>query len=273
MPNADGLALIEGSDCLGCHKVDQVSIGPAYAAVAAKYARDSTALPRLAAKIRTGGTGVWGKVMMPAHAQLRSRRATDGALHPRVGATRGRASDSAPPCAGATSPDSASATSGAIVLRTAYTDNGANGRLGVTTETSLLLRAPTLSLAEGELSEGGGGAGRLPTFTVIWWRRVGRAPTRGSGHRPDGRRQPADHRRSARPGECRWRNDRGPARLAHRDAARHDGRCARRRQATRHVAPAGTANAGVHDVYLIFRNTQAASGQLLFFLSTLHLER
>ncbi|MBK8062618.1 MAG: hypothetical protein IPK33_33315 [Gemmatimonadetes bacterium] len=56
-------------------------------------------------------------------------------------------------------PDSASGTSGAIVLRAAYTDNGANGRLGVTTETSLLLRAPTLSLAEGSARKGQGGSG------------------------------------------------------------------------------------------------------------------
>ena len=63
-----GLALVGQSDCLTCHKVNEVSTGPAYADVAAKYsgAADTT-ITRLAGKIINGGSGVWGAVPMTPH--------------------------------------------------------------------------------------------------------------------------------------------------------------------------------------------------------------
>ncbi|MBK6844536.1 MAG: hypothetical protein IPG88_19925 [Gemmatimonadetes bacterium] len=81
-------------------------------------------------------------------------------------------------------PDSAREASGAIVPAYGIHRQRRQRWLGVTTERSLLLRAPTLSLAEGRCRKGRR-CGRLPTFLVIWWRRVGRAPTRDQGHRPD----------------------------------------------------------------------------------------
>ncbi|MBK7833658.1 MAG: ThuA domain-containing protein [Gemmatimonadetes bacterium] len=275
VPNADGLALIEGSDCLGCHKVDQVSIGPAYAAVAAKYARDSTALPRLAAKIRAGGTGVWGKVMMPAHAQLSDR---DARLMARyiLGLGQREPSEATPlPARGRyLPPDSASGTSGAIVLRAAYTDNGANGRLGVTTETSLLLRAPTLSLAEGELSEGAAvrEVADIPGDLVAASRSGAHARIRGIDLTAVGSlliTGVALAPENAVGGTIEVRLDSPTGTLlGTTEALRPKGD--KRLDTLRLPVP---PTPGVHDVYLIFRNAQAASGQLLFFLSTLHLER
>jgi len=51
--------------CVACHRVDKRVLGPSFKEVAAKYAGDSGAAARLAAKIRTGGQGVWGNVPMP----------------------------------------------------------------------------------------------------------------------------------------------------------------------------------------------------------------
>ncbi len=57
--------LAKTKKCLGCHAVDEKRIGPPYKAVAAKYANDKDAEARLAKKIREGGSGVWGVLVMP----------------------------------------------------------------------------------------------------------------------------------------------------------------------------------------------------------------
>lgn len=61
----EGKTLIEKSDCLGCHKVNETMIGPSYTDVAKKYT--AADLDYLTAKIVEGGSGVWGDVPMAAH--------------------------------------------------------------------------------------------------------------------------------------------------------------------------------------------------------------
>jgi cytochrome c len=56
--------------CVACHAVDKRVVGPSFREVAAKYAGDAAAPARLAAKIRSGGQGVWGNVPMPPNAGL-----------------------------------------------------------------------------------------------------------------------------------------------------------------------------------------------------------
>ncbi len=66
-----GLALIGESDCLTCHKVDEVITGPTYRDVANKYGNmPDTIIPHLAGKIINGGNGVWGEVFMTPHPGL-----------------------------------------------------------------------------------------------------------------------------------------------------------------------------------------------------------
>ena len=62
-----GLALVAGSDCLTCHKVDEKIIGPSYREVANKYDNTEANVKMLAEKIIKGGKGVWGEVEMTAH--------------------------------------------------------------------------------------------------------------------------------------------------------------------------------------------------------------
>jgi cytochrome c len=64
-----GLALMKRTTCFACHNATDQSAGPAYTAVAAKYAADSGARARLQAKIISGGGGVWGALPMPPHPQ------------------------------------------------------------------------------------------------------------------------------------------------------------------------------------------------------------
>ncbi len=66
-----GLGLIAKSDCLTCHKVDEMLTGPSYRDVANKYAAMSdTIITHLAGKIIKGGSGVWGEIAMTPHPTL-----------------------------------------------------------------------------------------------------------------------------------------------------------------------------------------------------------
>ncbi|MEY3883288.1 MAG: hypothetical protein RLZZ379_566 [Pseudomonadota bacterium] len=58
-------ALAQKSGCLACHSVEKKVLGPAYKDVAAKYKGDKTAEARLVAKVKAGGSGVWGPMPMP----------------------------------------------------------------------------------------------------------------------------------------------------------------------------------------------------------------
>ncbi|MGB7649970.1 MAG: c-type cytochrome [Gallionella sp.] len=62
----EGEALFKKSGCNICHMVNKKSVGPAMTEVAAKYAGDADAAAKLAAKVRSGGAGSFGKVPMPA---------------------------------------------------------------------------------------------------------------------------------------------------------------------------------------------------------------
>lgn len=64
------LALATAKNCMACHAVDKKLVGPSYKDVAAKYAGQTGAADKLAAKVMKGGAGVWGPVPMPANAQV-----------------------------------------------------------------------------------------------------------------------------------------------------------------------------------------------------------
>lgn len=65
-----GLELAKASACMACHAVTGKLVGPGFRDVAAKYAGDAGAQSRLVAKVKSGGTGVWGSVAMPAQPQV-----------------------------------------------------------------------------------------------------------------------------------------------------------------------------------------------------------
>ena len=69
----EGLALIEGADCLGCHKVDAKLVGPSYQEVADKYTVADE--DHLIDKIINGGKGNWGEIPMTPHAGMSKENA------------------------------------------------------------------------------------------------------------------------------------------------------------------------------------------------------
>jgi cytochrome c len=66
----DAEKLIKNSDCASCHAVDRQLVGPAYSAIAKRYAGQAGAEDRLARKIKDGGSGAWGNVPMTPHRNL-----------------------------------------------------------------------------------------------------------------------------------------------------------------------------------------------------------
>lgn len=61
----DGAALVQKANCLGCHAPDQKKVGPSFKDIAEKYKGNKGAAAELEKKVRSGGSGNWGKMAMP----------------------------------------------------------------------------------------------------------------------------------------------------------------------------------------------------------------
>jgi cytochrome c len=57
--------LAKSKNCVACHHVERKMVGPAYKAVAARYANDDAAVKALSEKVIKGGGGNWGPMAMP----------------------------------------------------------------------------------------------------------------------------------------------------------------------------------------------------------------
>ncbi len=64
-------ALASKSACLACHAVDKKLVGPSYKDVAAKHKGQADALDKVAARIKSGGSGMYGAVPMPPQPGLK----------------------------------------------------------------------------------------------------------------------------------------------------------------------------------------------------------
>ena len=58
------------SGCTACHAMGTKVMGPAFRAIAEKYAGNSEAVNALSQSIRDGGSGRWGMLPMPPQPQL-----------------------------------------------------------------------------------------------------------------------------------------------------------------------------------------------------------
>lgn len=58
--------LAKKNGCVACHSIDKKIVGPAWMDVAKKYKGVAGAEAKLVEKVSKGGSGVWGKVPMPA---------------------------------------------------------------------------------------------------------------------------------------------------------------------------------------------------------------
>lgn len=68
--NASAAATAGQLGCMMCHNAEVKILGPAFKAVAEKYKDQPDAAEKLFSKVKNGGSGVWGRVPMPAHNQV-----------------------------------------------------------------------------------------------------------------------------------------------------------------------------------------------------------
>jgi cytochrome c len=68
--NEKALTLIGSSDCTTCHAIDRKVIGPSYKDVAKKYEDTPANVDSLISKVKKGGSGVWGNLVMTPHPDL-----------------------------------------------------------------------------------------------------------------------------------------------------------------------------------------------------------
>lgn len=160
-------SLMAKGNCNSCHNPDQASVGPALVKISEKYKNDPTAIERLAKKIREGGNGVWGEVMMPANPGVSiadARTILHYILHITDKTVPGL------PAKGSFNPVVPEGDNGrgTYILQAGYTDRGAGNVPAHTVEHIAKLRNPILgpgdnsTLTGSELVvSGSGGAPRL----------------------------------------------------------------------------------------------------------------
>jgi cytochrome c len=268
-----GRKLIEGSDCLSCHQLTRKSIGPAYVDVARKY-KDSAVTARLVRKIREGGSGVWGQVAMPAHPALTDEQATAMLAYIMSLANRNPSAPSLP-VRGTYVPPAGSGDSptGVTVLRAAYTDRGAHGMPAITNEKEIVLHSPSVVVASGVLSEGVSkqSAPEMPVEVTV----VSRPGASVALKQIDLTGVGAVTFTAVAPAQYQARGGKIEVHLDSPTGALLGG--------TESIAPAAALapvrlrtvlvpTAGVHDVYLVFRNPDVTSDQFMFGVLTATFE-
>ncbi len=67
-----GYKLIARNDCKSCHNTFRKTIGPSYQDIAKRYPNTPQNIDMLTKKVKAGGMGVWGQVMMNAHPNVPS---------------------------------------------------------------------------------------------------------------------------------------------------------------------------------------------------------
>jgi cytochrome c len=271
-----GRRMIESATCLSCHQFDKKSIGPTYTEVARRYHKDSTAMTRLANKIRGGGSGVWGNVNMPAHPQLTVAQASE-----MVGYILSLAEEKKPtpslPTQGAYTPPALpdSAVRGAVVLRAAYVDRGANGLPAVAAQKAVVLRAPRVVVASGDTAVGvqkykgpeapievtiGSRNGAYVGFKQLDLTGVSAIVFSAMAPKPQ---------LNAVGGKVEVRLDSATGRLIGETAVIQP---ADSMGAPTQLKAVLQATTGIRDVYFVFRNADAPAGRNLFILTTATFE-
>lgn len=147
--------LITESDCRACHTINRPSVGPTYQRIARKYAGDLNAVERLARKVISGGSGVWGEATMSAHPQLSLTDASTIVTYILSLSEEPKTAKSLPVSGSYRfmipegQPDK-----GVFIFRTAYSDKGAPDVPAISAEKVLLLRSPVLLPEQADTTKG-----------------------------------------------------------------------------------------------------------------------
>ncbi|MEO6452931.1 MAG: PKD domain-containing protein, partial [Ginsengibacter sp.] len=135
-----GKNLIAKSDCKSCHNINTKSLGPDLTSVAKRYKKDRGAEGRLARKIISGGSGVWGDAAMPAHPSISANEATSIVKY--ILSLGEKQTIKSKPVRGTYLLDTAAkeGTKGNVIFRAAYVDKGTKVAGPQMTEDMIVLR-------------------------------------------------------------------------------------------------------------------------------------
>lgn len=150
---ATGKNIITKSDCRSCHNINTKSLGPDFTSVSKRYKGDNGAEMRLAKKIISGGSGVWGDAAMPAHPALSTSEAT--AVVKYILSVSEKQTVKSKPVMGSyvLDADAKGGTKGNVLFRAAYRDNGTKAAAPQTTEDIVVLRNPTVPVSMVDMDE------------------------------------------------------------------------------------------------------------------------
>ncbi|MEO6721112.1 MAG: ThuA domain-containing protein [Ferruginibacter sp.] len=137
-----GKNMIQSLDCKACHKQEGKSVGPAYVDVAIKYQKDPAAGQYLAKKIISGGGGVWGETVMPAHPGLKDGEAKQIVAWIQSLVTAEGMAKKSLPVSGSVKPtlDKTPVDNGMLVISATYTDKGGPGIKPLAGDAAVALR-------------------------------------------------------------------------------------------------------------------------------------
>ena len=147
----NGKALSLSLDCKACHKEKDASIGPSYHEISDKYKDDPNAGTYLQEKLVSGGGGVWGEVVMPAHPDLTSSETRMLSAYI-LSLTRDMKQNTLP-ASGTIVASSANPTA-VFQLSASYTDKGAGDVRPLTGYATAQLKSSSLSFSEQIKHEG-----------------------------------------------------------------------------------------------------------------------
>lgn len=144
---AAGKNLMMSLDCKTCHSPTEKSIGPSFRAVAIRYQHDPNMVPALFQKVKKGGSGKWGEVMMPAHPALKEED-----IRLIIGYIQTLASDAkikSLPATGMLKPtlDKPEKDEGQLTISASYTDKGGANIKPLTTGQTFSLRNGKVKLS------------------------------------------------------------------------------------------------------------------------------
>ena len=150
-----GLNLINKGDCKSCHMADKKSVGPSYMDIAKKYKNDNAGQERIATKIIEGGGGVWGDHAMSAHPQITAQEAKTIVKYI-VGLDAKKATAQPVPLKGTyvTQAPADDNGRGGYLLRAAYTDRGTKDLGSLASEKIVVLRNPVIDAEKFDTSKG-----------------------------------------------------------------------------------------------------------------------
>ena len=145
--NAGSLKYLKGQqltatlDCKSCHSLDKASVGPAYFAIAERYAGKEGVVVSLSDKIIRGGSGAWGERAMIPHPAISKDDAAEIVNY--ILSLSDKSIVKRPlKNALVLSDHIGKGTEGSYLLNVSYTDQGANGIEPLLSRSHITLRNP-----------------------------------------------------------------------------------------------------------------------------------